>query len=133
MSWFEISGEILADFSFLGTFSVEFPNFAPIVLNFLQFPFSNPRARRVGDKSVPLSASFISIELLPKLGDLSVGFTFPALPGLVKMPWLAGGWNELFKVPPNPNFLWFWQNIPSFTLFLPFSMISLPGLNCPES
>lgn len=67
MSCLEISGGVLADFPFTGTFSDEFPNFTPTELNFLEFPFSNHRAQRAGDKSVPLSPFFISIALLPKL------------------------------------------------------------------
>lgn len=72
MSCLEISGAILADFPFVGTFSDEFPSFAPVVLNFLKLPFSNPRAQRAGDRSVLLSPCFISIALLPKLAELSL-------------------------------------------------------------
>lgn len=80
MSCLEISGEIPADFPFICTFSDEFLNFALTVFNFRKLSFSDHRAQRPGDKPVPLSPYFISIALLPKIGDLNMGFTFPALP-----------------------------------------------------
>lgn len=48
MSCLEIPGEILTDLPFIGTFSDEFPNFAPIVLNFLELNFQIPGHRDLG-------------------------------------------------------------------------------------
>lgn len=126
MSCLEISGGVLADFPFTGTFSDEFPNFAPTELNFLEFPFSNHRAQRAGDKSVPLSPFFYfhctaSKTLRPQYGIHFASFTWVWW----KIPWPARGWNEILKSLPTQIFYDFGKLFP-----LSFSFSNFPWFSC---